>query len=117
MRAGEQRYVGMGGGRRAAEQLQKVQRAPLRGQKRASRAIGGKQNLIGNDGIAFGRAPLEGHARIDLAETLLDIRDAAEDRCLPRDHGGTAVSFRRDECRGEVAAADIFGQSRGNFEG
>ncbi|MDT4829877.1 hypothetical protein FQZ97_633110 [compost metagenome] len=54
---------------------------------------------------------MHGDARVELAEHGVDPGGAADDRGLAGDHAGVGQAVAGDQLRGDVAAADVLGQS------
>jgi hypothetical protein len=98
----------MRGRRGGRQQLQEIESRPFAREERASRAGNGKEELVGYHRSAFGDLPVDPHRGVQPGEDGVDIRHAAQDRGLTGDDRGTAGPRRRNECRREVAAADIF---------
>ena len=97
-----------GGHRR--EGLQEIQGAAFAAEQRARRAFDAEQHLVGFDALAILHAPVHRHARIQLAEHRIDPGRATDHGRLAGDHAGMRQAFGGDQLRGDVAAAEVFGQ-------
>jgi hypothetical protein len=92
--------------------LQEIQCDALAREQRARGALDVRERGAGADRVAVVGLPRDADAGIELAEGLVGPVAAAEDRILAADDLAGDALFGRHQRRGDVAAAQIFGERR-----
>ena len=94
-------------GRRAGQQLQKIEGGALSAQERLRRAGQPADDLAGGQRGAVPDAPVDFHPLIELFEGLVEPGGATEDGGLPNQHRGPARSIVRQQPRCQIARPQV----------